>query len=46
MLVLRGLRAFSLSATRDDDGVSCDAQGAFAGGVPLLERANIGGAGN
>jgi hypothetical protein len=46
MLTLRGLRAFSLSATGDDGGISCDAQGAFAGGVPLLERANIGGAGN
>jgi hypothetical protein len=44
--MLRGLRAFSLSATGDDGGISCDAQGAFAGGVPLLERANIGGAGN
>jgi hypothetical protein len=46
MLTLRGLRAFSLSATGDDGGISCDAQGAFAGGVPLLERANVGGAGN
>src|SRR5580692_3319235 len=46
MLMLRGLRAFSLSATGDDGGISCDAQGAFAGGVPLLERANVGSAGN
>jgi SCP1.201-like deaminase len=46
MLMLRGLRAFSLSATGDDGGISCDAQGAFAGGVPLLERANVVGAGN
>jgi SCP1.201-like deaminase len=44
MLVLRGLRAFSLSATRDDGGISCDAQGAFVGSVPLLERSHVGGA--
>jgi hypothetical protein len=43
MLMLRGLRAFSLSATWDDDGISCDAQGTFAGGLRLLERANVGG---
>src|SRR4029077_2216489 len=42
MLVLRGLRAFSLSAARDECGISCDAHGAFAGNVPLLERAQIG----
>jgi hypothetical protein len=44
MLVLRGLRAFSLSATRDDGGISCDAQGAFVGDVPLLKCAHVGGA--
>jgi hypothetical protein len=44
MLVLRGLRAFSLSAAQDECGISCDAQGAFAGGVPLLQRAYVGSA--
>src|ERR1700685_481450 len=44
MLVLRGLRAFSISANRDAGRVSCDAQGAFAGGVPLLKRSHVGGA--
>lgn len=44
MLVLRGMRAFSLSAARDDRGISCDAQGAFVGNVPLLKRAQVGGA--
>jgi hypothetical protein len=42
MLELRGLRAFSLSAIRDVDGVSFDAQGVFVGGVPLLRSAHVG----
>jgi hypothetical protein len=46
MLELRGLRAFLLSATRDAGRISCDAQGAFAGDVPLLKRADVGGASN
>jgi hypothetical protein len=44
MLELRGLRAFSISASRDAGRISCDAQGAFAGGVPLLKRSHVGGA--
>ena len=42
MLELRGMRAFSLSATRDADSVSFDAQGVFVGGVPLLRSAHVG----
>jgi hypothetical protein len=44
MLVLRGLRTFSLSASRDVERISCDGQGAFAGGVPLLKRVYVSGA--
>jgi hypothetical protein len=44
MLVLRGLRAFSLSASRDAERISCDGQGAFVGGVPLLKRVYVSGA--
>ncbi len=38
MLPLPGLRGFSLSAGRTSGGVSCDADGVFVGGVPLLTR--------
>jgi len=38
MLPLSGLRAFSLSAGRTSGGVSCDADGVFVGGIPLLAR--------
>jgi hypothetical protein len=43
MLVLRGLRAFSLSASRDAERISCDGQGAFVGDVSLLQRAHVAG---
>jgi hypothetical protein len=42
MLELRGMRAFSLSPTRNADGVSFDAQGVFVGGVPLLRSVHVG----
>src|SRR4029077_12080839 len=38
MVAIPGLRAFSLSQSRDDGRVSCDAQGVFVGGVPLLRQ--------
>jgi hypothetical protein len=38
MLVLRGLRAFSLSPNRDSARISCGPLGAFVGDVALLER--------
>ncbi len=37
MLALPGMRAFSLTARREGGGVSCDADGGFVGGVPLLQ---------
>ncbi len=37
MLAMPGLRAFSLAAKRGAEGVSCDADGVFIGGVPLLQ---------
>lgn len=36
MLAMLGLRAFSLAARRGGEGVWCDADGVFVGGVPLL----------
>jgi hypothetical protein len=39
MLAMPGLRVFSLSPSRDSEGVSCDANGMFIGGVPLLKSA-------
>jgi hypothetical protein len=38
MFAMPGLRAFSLAASRDSGGVSCDAHGVFVGDVPLLQR--------
>jgi hypothetical protein len=38
MVAIPGLRAFSLSQSRDDGRVSCDAQGVFVGDVPLLRQ--------
>jgi hypothetical protein len=38
MLAIPGFRAFSLSQSRDDGRVSCDARGVFVGGVPLLHQ--------
>jgi hypothetical protein len=38
MLEMPGLRAFSLSRSRDDGRVSCDARGVFVGDVPLLRQ--------
>lgn len=37
MLAMTGLRAFALAAKRGSEGVSCDADGVFVGGVPLLQ---------
>lgn len=37
MLAMPGLRAFALAAKRGSEGVSCDADGVFVGGVPLLQ---------
>ena len=42
MLAISGMRAFSLAAMRGSEGVSCDAHGAFAGGVPLLHPPSVG----
>lgn len=42
MLAMSGMRAFSLAAMRGSEGVSCDADGAFAGGVPLLQPPSVG----
>jgi hypothetical protein len=41
MLGMPGLRTFSLSATPENDGVSCSEHGVFVGRVPLLERACV-----
>jgi nucleic acid/nucleotide deaminase of polymorphic system toxin len=41
MLELRGMRAFSLSAAWDANGISFDAQGVFVGGVPLFKNAYL-----
>lgn len=38
MFAMPGMRAFSLAASRDVQRVSCDADGVFAGDVPLLRR--------
>jgi len=38
MVVMPRLRTFRLSLSRDDSGVSCNAQGFFARAIPLLER--------
>jgi hypothetical protein len=43
MFAMPGLRAFSLSAERTSNAVSCGARGVFVGDVPLLQAA--GGAG-
>jgi hypothetical protein len=43
MFAMPGLRAFSLSAERASNAVSCGATGVFVGDVPLLQAA--GGAG-
>jgi hypothetical protein len=37
MFAMPGLRGFSLTATRESDGVSCSADGVFIGDVPLLQ---------
>ncbi len=37
MFAMPGLRAFALAARREGEGVSCDADGVFVGGVPLLQ---------
>jgi hypothetical protein len=42
MLAMPGLRAFSLAAKRGSEGVSCDANGVFVGGVPLLQPPSTG----
>ena len=42
MLAMPGLRAFSLSPSRNSDGVSCDTNGVFVGGIPLLKSAYFG----
>jgi hypothetical protein len=42
MLATPGLRVFSLAAKRGSEGVSCDAQGIFVGGVPLLQAPSEG----
>lgn len=36
MLAMPEFRAFALAAKRESEGVSCDADGVFVGGVPLL----------
>jgi hypothetical protein len=42
MLAMPGLRTFSLAAKPGSEGVSCDAQGVFVGGVPLLQAPTAG----
>jgi hypothetical protein len=42
MFAMPGLRAFSLAAKRGSEGVSCDGQGVFVGGVPLLQPPDAG----
>ena len=42
MLAMPGLRAFSLAAKRGAEGVSCDTDGVFIGGVPLLRSPRVG----
>jgi hypothetical protein len=44
MLAMPGLRAFSLAAKRGSEGVSCDANGVFVGGIPLLQPPGTGNA--
>jgi len=42
MLAMPGMRAFSLAAKRGNEGVSCDTDGVFVGGVPLLQPPGAG----
>lgn len=43
MFAMPGLRAFSVSADREVDGVSCSANGLFVGSIPLLQKHSAGG---
>ena len=42
MLAMPGLRAFSLARKRGAEGVSCDADGVFVGGIALLQPPGAG----
>ncbi len=42
MLAMPGMRAFSLSGKRGAEGVSCDVDGVFVGGVPLVQPPSVG----
>lgn len=42
MLAIPGLHAFSLTERRGNEGVSCDADSIFVGGVPLLQGSSAG----
>ena len=44
MLAMPGLRVFSLAAKQGSEGISCDVDGVFVGGIPILQPPGAGNA--